>query len=94
MVFDGFKRIEPNSRSLICFHPHGILTIGWALTNTDPVLLHAKIKWLATEALLMLPFISDFLSWNGAPVALSFSSRETRRLESQIDPTRVARHSD
>lgn len=61
----GFKEIPPNSHSLICFHPHGILTVGWALTNTDPVLGHAKIKWLATEALLRLPFISDFLSWNG-----------------------------
>lgn len=62
----GFKEIPPDSRSLLCFHPHGILTIGWALSNTNPVLLHAKIKWLATEALLTLPFISDFLSWNGA----------------------------
>lgn len=62
----GFKQIPPNSHSLICFHPHGILTVGWALTNTNPVLGHAKIKWLATEALLRLPFISDFLSWNGA----------------------------
>lgn len=32
-----------------------------------PALRRANIKWLATEALLMLPFISDFLSWNGVP---------------------------
>jgi hypothetical protein len=68
----GFKEIPPNSRALLCFHPHGILTIGWALTSTNPVLGHAKIKWLATEALLRLPFISDFLSWNGACAAAPF----------------------
>jgi hypothetical protein len=65
VVFDGFKAIPANSKALICFHPHGILTIGWALTSTSPALLHSKVKWLATEALLRLPFISDFLSWNG-----------------------------
>lgn len=33
------------------------------------MLLHAKIKWLATESLFQLPFISDFLSWNNFAMA-------------------------
>ncbi|EKU21095.1 diacylglycerol acyltransferase 2, partial [Nannochloropsis gaditana CCMP526] len=65
VVFDGFERIDPGSRSLICMHPHGILTVGWALTSTSATMSHAHVKWLVTEALLRLPFISDFLSWNG-----------------------------
>ncbi|GAB5031861.1 diacylglycerol acyltransferase partial [Nannochloropsis oceanica] len=65
VIFDGFNEIKPDSRSLICMHPHGILTIGWALTSTSPTMAHANVKWLVTEALLRLPFISDFLSWNG-----------------------------
>jgi len=57
VLFDGFKDIKPDSRSLICMHPHGILTIGWALTSTSPTMTHANVKWLVTEALLRLPFI-------------------------------------
>ena len=57
VLFDGFKEIKPDSRSLICMHPHGILTIGWALTSTSPTMTHANVKWLVTEALLRLPFI-------------------------------------
>lgn len=65
VLFDGFQQIPPDTRSLICMHPHGILTVGWALTSTSPAMAHANVKWLVTEALIRLPFISDFLSWNG-----------------------------
>lgn len=31
LVYCGHvQSIEPNSKRLICVHPHGILTIGWA----------------------------------------------------------------
>ena len=75
VLFDGFKELSPNTKALICMHPHGILTVSWALASTDPVLAHANIKWLVTEALIRLPFISDFLSWNGcAPASKDYMS--------------------
>ena len=33
VMLDGFDEIPPASKAFICYHPHGILTIGWALSR-------------------------------------------------------------
>jgi hypothetical protein len=59
VVFDGWEASElrPSGAHLLSLHPHGILTIGFSLSSTDPVLDPCGITWLVTEALMVLPFI-------------------------------------
>jgi 1-acyl-sn-glycerol-3-phosphate acyltransferase len=60
-VFDGFEKLSEEG-SLLAFHPHGMLCCGWTTCNAN--VKFAPVTWLVADALLALPFISDFLRWN------------------------------
>ena len=62
IVFDeGAKVPTDKSKTMIAVAPHGILTLGWSFLITSREFEFVDCKWLTTEILLWLPFISDFL---------------------------------
>lgn len=62
--------LKPNSKKLFCFHPHGIMCIGWSLNGCmAPVLHKSDISFMVAENLMGLAFISDILSWYGCSAA-------------------------
>jgi len=63
-VFEEGEAPAPTSKALLAFHPHGILCCGWSLNgNCNKEVLKSNVFWLGTDALFMLPVISDMLSW-------------------------------
>lgn len=59
------KMIEKDSKSLLCFHPHGILCCAWSLAaGSNAVFLDRDIQWLVASNLFhVFPFISDVIGW-------------------------------
>ena len=76
-VFDGFEKLDDEG-SLLSFHPHGMLCCGWTTCNAN--LRFSSVTWLVADALLSLPFISDFLRWNKSE---SVGIRNMKRLLAQ-----------
>lgn len=65
IVFEeGATAPTPKSKTLLAVSPHGILTIGFISCTTSPVFADSGMKWLVADALLVLPFIRDFMIWN------------------------------
>jgi 2-acylglycerol O-acyltransferase 2 len=65
IVFEeGAMAPEPKSKTLLAVSPHGILTIGFISCSTSQVFAKSDIKWLVADALLVLPFVRDFMVWN------------------------------
>jgi len=59
---------EPEAEGvMLAFHPHGMLCCGWTVCNASATF--SRFTWLVADALLALPFISDFLRWNGSDSA-------------------------
>lgn len=58
-----------NGKTLLAFHPHGVLCCGWSINGCmGTELLDSEVSWLGTGALFKLPVISDMLTWyGGAP---------------------------
>lgn len=63
----------PKSNTLLCWHPHGIMCLGWGLNglfNYEFISKNnSKINywnWLGTDTLFILPFYSDLLKWAGS----------------------------
>ena len=62
IVFDeGAEVPKDKSKTMLAVAPHGILTLGWSFLITSREFEFIDCKWLTTEILLWLPFISDFL---------------------------------
>lgn len=58
------EEIEPNSKTLIAAHPHGILCCGMITTLVcSPELVESKISFLVSDILFKLPIVSDMLTW-------------------------------
>jgi len=58
------ETLQPRSKTLLAFHPHGVLCAGWSVNGCmGQELLDSRIHWLGTSALFKLPVISDVLSW-------------------------------
>lgn len=58
------EEIEPNSKTLIAAHPHGILCCGMITTLVcSPELVKSKISFLVSDVLFKLPIVSDMLTW-------------------------------
>lgn len=76
-------KIEPNSKSLLAWHPHGILCIGWILNgNVGSELFTSAFRWLTAEILFKLPLISEMLTWyHCAPVSSRAMKARMRRGE-------------
>mmetsp|Transcript_25758 Transcript_25758/g.45879 ORF Transcript_25758/g.45879 Transcript_25758/m.45879 type:complete len:251 (-) Transcript_25758:539-1291(-) len=70
--------IPPNSKSLLGWHPHGILCVGWILNgNVGEQLFNSEFRWLTAPVLFKLPLLSEMLTWyNCAPS--SAQSMKTR----------------
>eukprot|EP00898_Chlorokybus_atmophyticus_P006764 jgi/Chlat1/7089/Chrsp57S06780 len=61
---DSECRPRPGSRTMLAFHPHGCLTVGWCLNgNMGPAFHGSGIKWLVADALWYMPVIGDMLAW-------------------------------
>ena len=63
-MIDG-NAIVPDSKEMLCFHPHGALCCGWTIAQASKQLcsLKTNIHWLVASALFKIPFIGDWLSW-------------------------------
>lgn len=69
--------LEPDKRTMLAFHPHGILCCGWSTTVVSAVLRAAKVTFLVADTLFMLPGIREMLLWNNTRAA---DSRTMRKL--------------
>lgn len=63
--------VEPNSKVLLAFVPHGILCCGWALNGSQGMqLAESDLSWMGASSLFSLPVISDVLTWyHGIPAS-------------------------
>lgn len=60
--------MKPDSKSLICCHPHGVLCCGWTMMANHEALSASKFQWLVAESLVFMPFVSDVMTWtSGGP---------------------------
>ncbi|KAF0696130.1 Aste57867_13106 [Aphanomyces stellatus] len=62
--------IPPASKTMLAYHPHGILCCGWSVHGA----MHASwtssnISWLVADVLFKLPFVSNAMSWGGCSSA-------------------------
>ncbi|GMI56059.1 hypothetical protein ScalyP_jg755 [Parmales sp. scaly parma] len=57
--------IAPDSKTMLCFHPHGALCVGWTFAIGNELLcgVKTKITWLVAPLLFRIPLISDYLRW-------------------------------
>ena len=63
-VFDeGASPPKPDTKSMHCCYPHGILTLGWSMMNTSSAFTNSEtnIHWLVAPLLLYLPFTRDYM---------------------------------
>lgn len=72
IIIEGGK-VEKDDKTLLLFHPHGALCIGWVMSVVSEILSYenCEIKWLVAEALIYIPFIKDFLGYFNSDSATS-----------------------
>ncbi|KDO24283.1 hypothetical protein SPRG_09920 [Saprolegnia parasitica CBS 223.65] len=70
VVFDeGAAPAKGRSKTLMAYHPHGILCCGWLVNGgANPVFRHSNFSWLVTDLLFLVPGMSNLLAWfQGGP---------------------------
>ncbi|TMW65643.1 hypothetical protein Poli38472_008285 [Pythium oligandrum] len=56
--------VKPDDQSLFAFHPHGMLTCGWAVNGVfSKRFKEANARWLVAENLFWFPILRDILRW-------------------------------
>ncbi|RLN47261.1 hypothetical protein BBJ28_00002354 [Nothophytophthora sp. Chile5] len=56
--------VKPQDRAMFAFHPHGVLTNGWAFNGAHHMSFErADCRWLVAENLFWFPFTRDLLNW-------------------------------
>ncbi|ETK82991.1 hypothetical protein F441_11958 [Phytophthora nicotianae CJ01A1] len=56
--------VKPNDRAMFAFHPHGVLSNGWAFNGTHHMSFErADCRWLVAENLFWFPVMRDLLNW-------------------------------
>ncbi|EGZ22274.1 hypothetical protein PHYSODRAFT_314038 [Phytophthora sojae] len=56
--------VKPNDRAMFAFHPHGVLSNGWAFNGAHHLSFqHADCRWLVAENLFWFPVMRDLLNW-------------------------------
>ncbi|KAG6610113.1 Diacylglycerol O-acyltransferase 2 [Phytophthora cinnamomi] len=56
--------VKPDDRALFAFHPHGVLSSGFAFNGAHHMsFLHAHCRWLVAENLFWFPVMRDLLNW-------------------------------
>ena len=60
------QSIQRDSKKLLCWHPHGVVCMGWSMNgNSKQYFMDKRFNWLSADSLFMLPFIRDYLSYCG-----------------------------
>ncbi|KAF1793076.1 Diacylglycerol acyltransferase [Phytophthora cactorum] len=56
--------VKPDDRAIFAFHPHGVLSSGFAFNGAHHMgFLHAHCRWLVAENLFWFPVMRDLLNW-------------------------------
>ncbi|RAW31940.1 hypothetical protein PC110_g11723 [Phytophthora cactorum] len=56
--------VKPNDRAMFAFHPHGVLSNGWAFNGAHHMSFEeADCRWLVAENLFWFPVMRDLLNW-------------------------------
>ncbi|KAL4171494.1 hypothetical protein KRP22_009589 [Phytophthora ramorum] len=56
--------VQPNDRSMFAFHPHGVLSNGFAINGAHHMTFKsADCRWLVAENLFWFPMLRDVLNW-------------------------------
>ncbi|KAL3670411.1 hypothetical protein V7S43_004730 [Phytophthora oleae] len=56
--------VKPNDHALFAFHPHGVLSSGFAFNGAHHMgFLQAHCRWLVAENLFWFPVMRDLLNW-------------------------------
>ncbi|KAG7375487.1 hypothetical protein PHYPSEUDO_001031 [Phytophthora pseudosyringae] len=57
--------VKPNDRAMFAFHPHGVLSNGWAFNGAHHMSFgHAECRWLVAENLFWFPVMRDFATFH------------------------------
>ncbi|KAL3670409.1 hypothetical protein V7S43_004728 [Phytophthora oleae] len=61
---DATPFVKPNDRSLFAFHPHGVLSNGFAINGAHHMTFErAECRWLVAENLFWFPMLREVLNW-------------------------------
>ncbi|EGZ22271.1 hypothetical protein PHYSODRAFT_314037 [Phytophthora sojae] len=61
---DASPCVEPNDRSLFAFHPHGVLSNGFAINGAHHMTFErAECRWLVAENVFWFPMLREVLNW-------------------------------
>ncbi|GMF56785.1 unnamed protein product [Phytophthora fragariaefolia] len=61
---DASPFVKPNDRSLFAFHPHGVLSNGFAINGAHHMTFErAECRWLVAENLFWFPMLREILNW-------------------------------
>ncbi|OQS02313.1 diacylglycerol acyltransferase [Thraustotheca clavata] len=56
----------PDSKALLAYHPHGVLSCGWTSNGIgSESFANSKVEWLVSDVLFNLPVMGDMISWAG-----------------------------
>ncbi|KAG7397775.1 hypothetical protein PHYBOEH_000229 [Phytophthora boehmeriae] len=56
--------VQPNDRAMFAFHPHGVLSNGFAINGAHNMgFSQADCRWLVAENLFWFPILRDVLNW-------------------------------
>ncbi|KAL4100302.1 hypothetical protein PRIC1_008096 [Phytophthora ramorum] len=56
--------VKPDDRAMFAFHPHGVLSGGFAFNGAHHMsFLHSNCRWLVAENLFWFPVMRDLLNW-------------------------------
>ncbi|ETM42875.1 hypothetical protein F442_11912 [Phytophthora nicotianae P10297] len=63
-VNDCTPFVKPNDRSMFAFHPHGVLSNGFAINGAHHMTFErADCRWLVAENLFWFPVLREVLNW-------------------------------
>ncbi|KAG1713340.1 hypothetical protein DVH05_001127 [Phytophthora capsici] len=61
---DASPFVKPNDRSMFAFHPHGVLSNGFAINGAHHMTFErAECRWLVAENLFWFPILREVLNW-------------------------------
>ncbi|KAG3180208.1 hypothetical protein PC128_g15655 [Phytophthora cactorum] len=61
---DATPFVKPNDRSMFAFHPHGVLSNGFAINGAHHMTFErADCRWLVAESFFWFPVLREVLNW-------------------------------
>ncbi|GMF44071.1 unnamed protein product [Phytophthora lilii] len=55
--------VKPDDRAMFAFHPHSVLSNGWAFNGAHHMSFEQDCRWLVAESLFWFPVMRDLLNW-------------------------------